>query len=176
MGHLQEYRGQHSPEIFDRFEIIAEPLGGFGNADRESRVYRRKEGPGVTYGSYVLKLAQERKGRGLYILVEHGGGIETLAISTGPDWQAMRDAFLALDPRTLYAVLYSTWSTAADVRRAAQDATATEWRQAVADKRIRKRAYPSRGTVKIWIEPARIEGESEQQFELRKIFAAPSKA
>lgn len=176
MAYLKELRGQHDATIFDGFEIIAEPLGDYSAADRERRVWQRGDGPGVTYGSHIMKLAQEPNGRGLFILVEHGGGREVLALSTGPDWRAMRAAFLAMDERTLYAVLYSVWQSVADIRRAAQDETAGDWRKAFVHKRIRRRAYPSRGIVKVWMEPECRENESDQQYKLRKVFAAPGSA
>lgn len=128
---------------FDGFKVIAAPLGEWSDADRESRVWKKPEALwGVTYGSHAIKLAELDDGyastRGLYILGWHGGGREVLAMATGPDWQAVRDALLALPERTLYAALYSIWQTASNARREAQSETAGKWAQACADKRIRK--------------------------------------
>lgn len=179
---IREFRGgeaERAAANFEQFEILAQPLGGFSNEDRARRVWRRDGATyGVTYDSHTIALAESRDEyeRGLFILVEHGGGREIAHLNTGPDWRAMRDALMAMDERTLYATLYTVWSSIADARRFAASATAAEWRKAAADKRIKRRAYPARGKVAIWIEPERQPGESDQIFNLRKRFAEPARA
>jgi hypothetical protein len=91
-----------------------------------------------------------RRPRGLYILGQHGGGREVLALDTGPDWKAVRDALLLLDERTLYAVLYSIWQTAASARTQAQSETQRKWSLAYVDGRIRKSRQG--GQVRVYVE------------------------
>lgn len=138
--------GEAERTAFDGFTVLANPLGGFSNADRERRVWRSPGSTwGTTYGSHSIHLATEQgeRGRGLFLLMENGAGRSVLAIATGPDWRAMRDAFLAMDERTLYAMLYSIWSTADNADTAARSDTAGKWAQAYADGRIRKRRATS---------------------------------
>lgn len=164
-GHgYEKHSTQGRCTAFDGFRIIAAPLGEFSEADRERRVWQREGSSwGVTYGSHAIKLAvrDTDRPRGLYILGHHGGGREVLALNTGPDWEAMRDTLLALDERTLYAVLYSIWQTAADVRREAESRTAGKWAQAYADGHIRKR----RATRN---RPARVEILQSWELDSRK--------
>lgn len=134
---------------FDGWSVIARPLGGNSNADRDSRVFKRGDGPGVTYASHVLALAETDKGESLAILMENGSGREVLALGRGPDMAAMRTAFLAMDPRTLYAVLYSIWRTATTTRSEAASETRTQWAQAYIDERIRKKRRAGRISVSV---------------------------
>lgn len=152
-GHGYETGSRGRCTAFDGFEIIAAPLGGFDHASRESRVWRKPGANyGVTYDSHAIKLAVREGpgGRGLYILGHHGGGREVLQLKAGPDWEAMRDALLAMDERTLYAVLYSIWQTAANARQEAMRETANKWAAAYLDKRIRKRRRG--GSVSVSVE------------------------
>jgi hypothetical protein len=157
-GHGYETGSRGRCEAFDGFDIIAAPLGEWSEADRESRVWRAAGATsgGVTYGSHAIKLATKApaydgdKPRGLYILGQHGGGREVLALDTGPDWKAVRDALLLLDERTLYAVLYSIWQTAASARTQAQSETQRKWSLAYVDGRIRKSRQG--GQVRVYVE------------------------
>jgi hypothetical protein len=162
-GHGYETGSYGRCTAFDGFTVIAAPLGGFDTASRESRVWRAPGASyGVTYDSHSIKLAVRDGERGLFILGHHGGGREVVALNTGPDWKAMRDAFLAMDERTLYAVLYSFWQTAANARLAAQTATAVKWRDAYLDGRIRK-SRPRGGRFQV-----RIESEFERDMRTGK--------
>lgn len=145
--------GEAERTAFDGFDVIASPLGEFSDADRGRRVWKAPGATwGTTYGSHAIKLAVEQgeRGRGLFILMQHGGGRGVLSLYTGPDWQAMRDAFLAMDERTLYAVLYSVWETAERAQSHAESATASKWAHAYQDGRIRKRRRA--GRVSIYVE------------------------
>lgn len=147
---------------FDGWDVIATPLGGNSTADRERRVYKRGDGPGVTYASHVIALAETDKGQALAILMENGSGREVLALGRGPDMDAMRAAFLAMDESTLYAVLYSIWRTASTTRDAAAAKTQTLWAQAHIDGRIRKRR--SAGRIRVHVET-----EFERDLRLGKV-------
>lgn len=137
---------------FDGWRVISRPLGEFSAADRDSRVWKRADGPGVTYASHAIALAVPDKGEGLAILMQHGGGREVLALGRGPDTEAMQAALLAMDERTLYAVLYSIYRTAESARKNAADETRTAWALAHHEKRIRKRK--SGGRISYTIESA----------------------
>lgn len=133
---------------FDGWHVIATPLGGHSAADRERRVFRRGDGLGVTYASQVIALA-ESGGDSLAILMHNGSGREVLALGRGPDMAAMRAAFLAMDERTLYAVLYSIWRTATTTRSDSASETRTQWAQAYIDGRIRKKRRAGRISVSV---------------------------
>ena len=139
-GHGYETGSRGRCEAFDGFTIIANPLGGFSAEDRARRVWQ-KGGYDVTFDSHSIALA-EREGpgaRGLFILGHHGGGREVWKIPTGPDWQQMRDALLAMDERALYAFLYSVWQLASNASREAHGAEASRWAQAFYDGQLKKK-------------------------------------
>lgn len=175
---LQTFRGQFVPEgeLPEGLELIANPLGGNSAADRQSRVFERKSGPGVTYDAFVIRLCW-RVGlgrRSLVIFVQHGGGHELAHLYTGPDAEAVATAFLAMPERTLYAALFSIWHSMRDTKEAAEQGTASDWRRATLDKRVRVSRQPAKGRAFAWIEPERAEGESEAQHALRVAFAKPA--
>lgn len=166
-GHGYETGNLGRCTAFDGFTILAAPLGAFDEKSRDSRVWRAAGASyGVTYSSHAIKLAvrDTARARGLYILMQHGGGREVLELATGPDWEGMRDALLAMDERSLYAFLYSIWQTAANARREAQQETVNKWANAYQDGRIRKRRRS--GAVSIYV-------ESEFERDLRTGKAKP---
>lgn len=174
---LQTFRGQFlgADELPEGLELLANPLGGNSAEDRARRVYDRKSGPGVTYDAFVIKLCREAGNRGrLVILVQHGGGHEIARLYHGPDPEAVAAGFLAMPERALYAALFSIWHSLRDTKETAETVTASDWRQATLDKRVRVSRQPAKGRAFVWIEPARLEGETEQQHELRRIFAKPA--
>jgi hypothetical protein len=177
-GHGYESGSQGRCELFDGFTMLAEPLGDWSDADRARRVFGN-----VTYGSHIFKLAVRteeaaKRSRSLYLLVHHGGGREVLRIVqySGALVDVMLAAWLAMPEAALYATLHTLYRTAYEARDVAKESEGSRWRQAAVEKRIRQRSYPKRGIAKVWIEPKREDGESDQNFELRKMLAAPSKA
>lgn len=168
---------------FDGYEVLANPLGGFSNADRERRVFGRDPATGhggTCYGSHVVQLAKREsdgaKDPRLFILVEHGGGREVWLYRLPYDRGNTLAGLLAMPEAALYGILYGAAKMARAAREQAQSETATEWREASRDGRIRRRSYPSRGVCKIWIEPARRDGETEESHAMRCRFAAPGRA
>lgn len=155
--------GEAERGAFDGFEILASPLGGVSNADRERRVFKGRDGsPGVTYASHVFKLAR-REGaasydRDLFVLVENGSGRSVLKFPMIYDHGATRDALLNLPEPVLYGLLHSVWSTADNARSEAISATAQRWGQAIAEKRIRKR----KGRIEI-MEPWEAEARARKR-------------
>lgn len=138
-GHGYEVSERGRCEAFDGFEIIANPLGEFDEDARESRVFGRKANGngGTTYGSHSIKLGRE-SGL-LFILMHHGGGREVLALPTFYDGGALEAAILAMPEREQYALLYTIYQTARNARDEASSLATREWKQAIADKRIRRR-------------------------------------
>jgi len=171
---FQEYRGVYLVEgqLPEGCELIANPLGGSSDVDRESRVFGRKSGNRVTYGAFVISLI--RRGRELAILTKHGGGYEIASLYSGPDKRAVEAELLAMDERTLYATLFSVSRAIRNAAESASNHTAAVWRKAHSEKRIRQKTYRARGIRKIWIEPEREEGESDESYAMRKRFAAPA--
>lgn len=172
-----EGSGYEPCTAFDGFEILAHPL-----PDRESRIFGRQENGngGTCYRAYSLKLARKTDERGraersLHLLVEHGGGREVWSLRWLYDRGETLPALLAMPERALYAVLWALYQSASDARTQAENETRREWSQAAADNRIRRRSYPSRGTLKIWMDPPRREGETDESYKRRCKFAAPSR-
>ena len=61
-----------------------------------------------------------------------------------------------------------------DTRRAAEGATAHNWRRATLDKRVKVSRQPAKGRAFVWIEPERNADETNQQHALRCALAKPS--
>lgn len=160
---------------FDGFEILANPLGGDTPAARESRVFKGKSGPGVTYASHEFYLMRKEDSRAYYIGVHHGGGRQVWALSPCHNYLAETlDALLAMPERALYSLLRGIVSALDDTKRAAEIETAGDWRRATVEKRVKISRQPAKGRAFVWIEPAREEGETEEQHKLRCILAKPS--
>lgn len=181
-GHGYEQSDRGRCTAFDGLEIIANPLGGFDNASRESRIFRPeggKPGSGVCYGSHALYLMRsagdDRRERGLYIGVHHGGGRQVWRVPACYHYFAETlEALAAMPERALYSLLHGIVSALDDTRRDAETATASTWRRATLDKRVRVSRQPAKGRAFVWIEPERAEGETDEQHALRVRFAKPS--
>lgn len=128
---------------FDGYEVIANPLGGFDKAARESRVFNRQPNGygGTCYGSHSIQLARREGGRKnvLYLLLEHGSGREVWQVPTFYDGGELVQHILAMPERAQYALLYTLYAMGRDSRKQAQEETASKWAHAYVEKRIRKR-------------------------------------
>lgn len=176
-GHGYETGSQGRCTAFDGFTVEANPLGGFSDTDRARRSFAQPDGPGVTYGSHALYLLtrEERGERALFVGVHHGGGRQVWRVPACFGYLSETVAALAGMPeRALYSLLWGLVEALDATRRAAIDDTATQWRRATLDKRVRVSRQPSKGRAFVWIEPAREPGESDEVFEVRKAFARPS--
>lgn len=175
-GHGYEISERGRCTLFDGYEILANPLGGFDAAARESRVFNREGETGVTYASHAVYLLRgtEKRERGFYVAVHHGSGrrLWTLPACFGYNEQTIA-ALLAMPERALYSLLWGVVEALESTKRAAESETAQQWRRAALDKRIKTRKYPARGVAKVWIEPERLPDETDAQWNLRKQFAAP---
>ncbi len=149
--------GRERCTAFDGYTVLREPL-----PTRASRILGRvdgKEGTGCDYGSHSIKLAVRtddleygRKHPQLFILMHHGGGREVVRMKTMYDGGITAAALLALPDVALYGVLYMMWDMATTAARSASSATKAQWQTAFVKKQIRRRAYPSKGYVKVWID------------------------
>jgi hypothetical protein len=163
----------------DDFTIVAEPL-----ADREARILGRdgdRPGSGTCYRAYSLRLAYRTSETGYkgtrqyFLLVRHGGGSETFALPMLFDRDGTIQAMLAMPEPALFGMLMMLYNTASRAAQQTRDETDAKWRRAHIDKRIRQRSYRASGTAKVWIEPTRREGESDESYAINKMLAAPSK-
>lgn len=144
--------GYQDCTAFDGYEVIANPLGEWSEADRESRVFGRdgRGYGGVTYASHCIKLAKREYCRDLYILMEHGAGREVWRIPAFYDGGALQEHILTMPPRLQYALIYSMHKMASTAKRQAEEETRAIWAQAYADGRLKKhRANRHRGA---WVE------------------------
>lgn len=151
-GHGYESGSLGRCTAFDGFDVFAEPLGGFSDADRERRVWKGETGPGVTYGSHAIKLATREHDRGaFFILMQHGGGREVLRVQP-VFYSAVLDVLKAMDERDQYAFAYTIWDTARNAKVQAEREAAAQWSSAFVEKRIRTKR--SGGRVRVTVESA----------------------
>lgn len=150
--------GYQNCTAFDGYKIIAAPLPGYSNAEREARVFRRKGGGGTDYGSHVLALAVRENATpycgtdSLYLLVSHGGGREVWTLRTFYDGGAYQAALLAMPERLQYAALYTLYSTASEARSGAIEETTRKYSAAFVEGRLKK-SRRKQGCVRVFIEP-----------------------
>jgi hypothetical protein len=143
---------------FDGFKIIAAPLPGYSNAEREARVFRRASGNGCDYGSHTIALAVRENhspyegGDSLYLLVSHGAGREVWAVPSFYDGGEYERALVAMPERLQYAALYTLYRMASEARREGVDTTRAEYVSAFVQGRLKK-SRPKQGRVRVTIEP-----------------------
>lgn len=89
------------------------------------------------------------KNCGLALLAKHGGGEERFRLS-GP----IADTLLGLDSNARYWLLAAMYQAHLDGEHQARSATASTWRKAAAEKRIKTRKQRGSDSVKVWIEHA----------------------
>jgi hypothetical protein len=64
------------------------------------------------------------------------------------------ESLTALDSNARYWIFNAIFHAQNHAARDARDSEAARWMHAAANKRIKTRKYPARGTVKVWIELA----------------------
>jgi hypothetical protein len=143
-GHGYETGSRGRCTAFDDYTVVASPLGGHDSkVDRESRVFNRQPNGngGCCYGSHAIKLATDGNsaGRDFYILMEHGGGREVWRVPQFYDGGDLAKMILALPERLQYALLHTMYSMGRNARSQAIAETNVEWKQAISEKRIRRR-------------------------------------
>lgn len=179
-GHGYETGSRGRCEAFDPYDILANPLGGDKPEQRAKRVFPSPSGgPGTTYESHeIYLLASKEKSLGkrqFCVAVHHGRGRFIWKLPTCYNYsEETIAALLAMPERALYSLLYGIIAALDDTKQAAESDTARDWRRATLDKRVKVSRQPAKGRAFVWIEPERVEGESDEQHKFRCIFAKPS--
>lgn len=124
----------HPPTPESNDELIYDEPGRCGGLDSHSHHLRLVK----KYGSH-------------YLLVKHGGGEERIKLSCAAG--LFIPAMQAMDTNARYWLLLTLYDAHGDAATEAADKCEAKWRKAAAEKRIKTRKYPARGTVKVWIEP-----------------------
>lgn len=123
---------------------------------------------GVTYEShhitlYIARAGAVKEGKtrhhtetevDLYMRMRHGGGTEYYAM----DCHLLElhvDSILALDDRTLYAMLYFAWDVRDKAITYGAERASDCFRQAFVEGRLKRRKIPGQNRFKVWIEPER---------------------
>jgi hypothetical protein len=148
-GYDNPTMGDRKPcTAFDGLTAIANPLGGFSEADRERRVFHPENGgTGTTYGSHSLQLGMRTPEEGspprrrdtLFLMMSHGGGREVYSMRNGVYHHPIDELLTAMPERDLYSLLYSIWEAQQATYRQAVAETDSKWRRALAEKRVTKR-------------------------------------
>jgi len=113
--------------------------------------------------------------RDYYVAVHHGGCREIWRLSSCFHYcDETVAALVAMPERALYSLLQGIVAALDNTKRAAESATAQEWRKATLEKRVKVSRQPAKGRAFVWLEPERQEGETDAQHELRCRFAKPS--
>jgi hypothetical protein len=127
-------REVHPPALGADDVLIHDEPGRCGGIDSHCHHYRLVK----RYSSY-------------YLLVRHGGGDERVSLSLYGN--GMKEMIAALDSNARYWLLNELYSVHSHAERRGREEEDYRWRKAAADKRIKTRSYPKRGTIKVWIEP-----------------------
>jgi hypothetical protein len=108
---------------------------------------------GIDYRSHYFSIVK-RHGS-CWLLVHHGGGQEEFEI----DYSARRvpQFFEPLDSTERYLLMHLLFSVHKDARRAAAQQTAEKYATAFRQGRLKKRKARNNDTVKVWIEPTKME-------------------
>lgn len=126
------------PDLSEGDELLYDEPGRCGGLDSHCYHYR------VVKNSSSLEL-----------LVRHGGGDERIRISL---YNQQRDILAGLDSNSRYWLLNAIRQAHYAGAKDARDTTAAQYKQAFVDGRLKKRRYPARGYIKVWIEPKIVEG------------------
>jgi hypothetical protein len=121
------------PELKPGDQLLRDEPGRCGGSDSHSHHYRLVKVP--IFGPILL--------------VRHGGGQERIKLS-GP----ILDTLLSLDSTALYWTLGAIYHAYSDGANQARSVTASTWRKAAAEKRIKTRKVRGSDSVKVWIERA----------------------
>ena len=93
----------------------------------------------------------------LYLLVRHGGGDESMRFGWA---NTVTEPLDAVDSNGRYWLLCAVYHAMKHAEKTARDTECARWQQAAAEKRIKTRKQPSRGFIKVWIEPPAIAAEN----------------
>lgn len=105
---------------------------------------------GIDYRSHYFRVVSGTNGHGCFLLVKHGAGQERIKL----DYNAQRAAqfFEPLGSNERYLLMHMLFSVSREARTVAQAETATTYRKAFIDGRLKKRKARGQSTIKVWIE------------------------
>lgn len=156
IGHGYEAGSMGRCEAFDPYDILANPLGGFGNADRESRSFPSPSGgPGVTYSSHAVYLMRRKDARPgdkeLYVAVHHGGGRQIWRLPCCYHYTAETVAALLARVEAIEARLSTlpAESEAAPTGEVVPFPNAARPRRTAAHERVIRRAWAERKAARL---------------------------
>jgi hypothetical protein len=157
-GHGYEISDRGRCTAFDDIHILANPLGGFDHASRESRVFGKQPNGngGVTYGSHMLALGchesdrdREPGRRDLLLMLHHGSGRRVWRLGRFCDGGDLERHILAMPERVQYALLHQMARLAEDASHEAADKIEYRWAKAHADKRLKMKRRNGRRLVQL---------------------------
>jgi hypothetical protein len=122
-----------APELQDGDVLVRDEPGRCGGLDHHSHNFR------------LVKHSSS-----FFLLVRHGGGDERIRLFPHRD---LGNIIGAMDSTPAYWMLATIYDAYRDGKA---DGYAKEhhlWQEAAAEKRIKTRKQPSRGVIKVWIEP-----------------------
>lgn len=123
-----------APALDDGDSLLYDEPGRCGGVDSHSHHFR------VVKAQHV----------GFFLLVQHGGGAERISLGYRSFLPGvMRD----MDSHARYWLLQNIYHVQADAVAAAKQKADAAWRQAAAEKRIKTRKQPRKGSIRVWIEP-----------------------
>ena len=111
-------------------------------------MYINPPGKGTCYRAYWMRLVKAQYG-GYFLLVKHGGGEERFSVGYSA---RIVEALAGMDSDNRFFLLHTMMKMHHEASRAASEATAGEYRKAIAEDRLRKRKVRGQAAVKIWIE------------------------
>jgi len=104
---------------------------------------------GIDSHSFHYRLIESKHGE-ICLIVRHGGGDErTPRLSNS---RAVVEALTMFDSNGRYWVMNALYHAQSDAARKAREIERIIWQKAAAEKRIKTRKNPSKGSVKVWID------------------------
>lgn len=104
----------------------------------------------IDYRSHWLTLVKGEH-RHYAILVKHGGGEERLEL-TAVNASVIAGIIAALSSDEAYLLMYKMIDIHKAAAKTAMEETATKYRAAFVDGRLKKRKLPAQGVTKVWID------------------------
>lgn len=95
-------------------------------------------------------------GNRYYLRVRHGGGDDFVPLSLYGN--GLKEMIAALDSNARYWLFNTIYGAHHEAEKKGRDTEEWKWKEAAAEKRIKTRKLPSRGVVKVWIEPKHAHG------------------
>jgi len=122
--------------------------------DEEGRCSPQVNGKGgIDFHSHHFRVFKSG-GSSYRFAVKHGGGEESF---TDYNTTRMVDIMAGMDSDSRFLTLHALFDQRGQGESMGRNENEAKWRLAAADKRIKTRKMPGRDSVKVWIEPKRIE-------------------